>query len=177
MTSLQPRKRLSPPVALAAGLLVGASLSWGFSIGLSEPSPRLSAPLLALSDIDGRRYDASELVGKVVVINFWSTWCRPCLHELPAIDRLAKTLGDRGQVLAVAVGDSIEAVRAYRERSGLSIPLIADEDKTLADQWSVIAVPSTFVLDPSGRITLRVVGEYDWRSQTLIERIRRLSAE
>ncbi len=121
-----------------------------------------AAPALVLKTPAGDVVDLAALRGKVVLVNFWATWCAPCVEEMPALARLRARLATRGfEVLAVNQGEMPARVTAWAERSGLDLPLPMDREKSVARAWKVRALPTTFVVDTAGRIRLFAEGELD----------------
>jgi peroxiredoxin len=143
------------PVALALGLAAGAAEPL-------RPAPGTLAPPLVLKSPAGDVVDLAKLRGKVVLVNFWATWCAPCVEEMPALARLRDRLATRGlDVLAVNQGEMPARVKAFVERTGLDLPIVMDRDKEVARAWKVRALPTTYVVDASGRIRLFAEGELD----------------
>jgi peroxiredoxin len=119
-------------------------------------------PALALRTPSGEAVELAALRGKVVLVNFWATWCAPCVEEMPALARLRTRLAPRGfEVLAVNQGEMPARVTAFAERTGLDLPVLLDREKAVAKAWRVRALPTTFVVDKSGRIRLHAEGELD----------------
>ena len=121
-----------------------------------------ATPALVLRSPAGEAVDLALLRGKVVLVNFWATWCAPCVEEMPALARLRARLAPRGfEVLAVNQGEMPARVTAFAERTGLDLPLLLDREKAVAKAWKVRALPTTFVVDGKGRIRLYAEGELD----------------
>ena len=143
--------------------------------GIHIYDERAEAPQLELIDIAGHAHSLEAYAGRVVVVNFWATWCVPCKKEMPSLERLHVSLQDKGLlVLAIAASDSEDDVRAYQTRTPLVFPLLADETQRITERWSVLAVPTTYVVDRQGKIALRVTGEYDWQGTDIVAHVRRL---
>ncbi len=120
------------------------------------------APDVRYTTLDGQSARLGALKGKVVLVNFWATWCAPCVEEMPALARLREKLAPRGfEVLAVNQGEMPARVTAFTERSNLDIPVALDREKSVAKAWKVRALPTTFVVDAKGRIRLYAEGELD----------------
>jgi thiol-disulfide isomerase/thioredoxin len=135
-------------------------------------SPAAAAPLapwagggtppLVLKTPAGEIVDLARMRGKVVLVNFWATWCAPCVEEMPALARLRDRLAGRGfEVLAVNQGEMPARVRDFTARAGLDLTMLMDRDKEAAAAWKVRALPTTFVVDAAGRIRLFAEGELD----------------
>jgi peroxiredoxin len=130
-----------------------------------RPSPGTAAPALELPGVDGRVHRLADYRGKVMLVNFWATWCEPCREEMPSIERLRRSLhGDPFVVLAVNVGEGAQAARRFADAVQLGSALLLDRDGATASSWGVRALPSTFIVGPDGAIRYRYVGALDWSS-------------
>jgi thiol-disulfide isomerase/thioredoxin len=134
------------------------------ALGLTAPRERRPAPALRLEALSGAEVALADLAGRLVLVNFWATWCEPCVKELPALDALARDLGNRGlTVLAVNVDRGRRAhVARYAERLGLTVPVPLDRDGAVRRAYQVRALPTTYLVGRDGRISGRVLGERPW---------------
>jgi len=145
---------------LALLLLFGAL---GASAQGLRPSPPVAPPALALPGVDGRVHRLADYRGKVVLVNFWASWCGPCREEMPSIERLRRSLrGDPFAILAVNVGESARTVRRFADTLQLGSELLLDRDGGTARAWGARALPSSFVVGPDGNIRYSYVGAFDW---------------
>jgi thiol-disulfide isomerase/thioredoxin len=120
-------------------------------------------PPLALTDLAGKPVDLARLRGRVVLVNFWATWCEPCIAEMPSIARLeAKLHGRPFQVLAVNYGESKAKIEAFLKKSGLKLHVLLDPDEKAADTWGAKGLPMSFLVDANGNVRYFVFGERDW---------------
>jgi len=145
--------------ALAAGLPP-------LSHSLTAAAAKNPAPALKLKDLDGQLHDLAALKGKVVLVNFWATWCPPCRREMPSMERLAQKLrGDNFVVLAVDVGEDADTVHAFSSRmeSPPSFPILLDPHGRTMQAWGVAGLPTTYLIDRQGRIVAGAIGgrEFD----------------
>lgn len=163
------RRRLLTSLA-ALPLLSSTGASSAAGRGLHRPNPRPAAPSLRLSALDGQIHDLSAQRGRVVVINFWSVYCRACKAEMPALNALSQLHPDVS-VWGVAAGDSTETVAAYAEHAAVEFPLLPDPEMATSSAWSVPVLPVTDVIDPRGRIAMRMVGEAHWDQRPLRDQV------
>jgi thiol-disulfide isomerase/thioredoxin len=169
---------------LAAFLLLSAGLSGAQSVvpsrlfqPLAEPGP---AAELALQGLDGRDYTLADFEGRVLLVNFWATWCPPCRKEMPALERLAQHFEDAAfQVVGVNVGESVDRIHGFLETLPVppGFPMLLDRDGAVSRDWGARVVPTTLVVDRESRVVLGAVGEVDFDSPDLREQLRRLMPE
>ena len=115
----------------------------------------------------GRLEDFS---GKFLLLNFWATWCSPCLREMPDLDEVYKVLGpDRLVVLAVSMGEGIKRVQKFIKKRDYSFPIIADPKMEITRLYGVQKIPITYLIDPSGVIIGRALGPRKWSETGLLE--------
>jgi len=134
-----------------------------------------AAPSLELADAGGTVHRLADYRGKVVLLNFWASWCEPCLEELPAIERLRSSLADRGfVVLAVEMGGSARTARAMAHKLGLTFPVLPDRDSSVTKAWGVRLLPASFLVGRDGRVAFSHSGELDWSSAPERRRVEKL---
>lgn len=139
----------SPAAAIPANV-APASTALGGEPGLPAVGER--APDFEYTDAAGTRHTLGELQGKVVILNFWATWCGPCREEMPALDQIAKQYPDKVVVLGINKLEQAEQVAAYSSELGLSFPLIVNPSGDIPDRYGVRALPTTYVVRPDGMI-------------------------
>jgi thiol-disulfide isomerase/thioredoxin len=126
----------------------------------------------------GNALDLSDLRGRVVIVNFWATWCVPCKDELPSLQRLReKMAGKPVEVLTVNYGEMPERVRPFLEKEGLALRVLLDREKDAGRDWRVGGLPMTFVVDAKGRARYSAFGELDWSTGEPLKRVEQLLAE
>ncbi len=152
-------------------LLLAAALFHAGFVQQTKAAPamkplRVSIPAsdFALKDMKGKSVRLSDFRGKVVLLNFWATWCLPCRREMPSLERLYQSYRSRGLVVvAVSIDRASSAkVRAFAEEMDLSFPVLHDPDDLTSPRYGVIGIPYSFLISPAGRIVYRVAGEYAW---------------
>ena len=152
-------------VAALAAIGLGAALPAGASIEITRWPAGKPAPALAGEDLEGRRWRLGELRGRVVLLNFWASWCEPCRAEMPSLQRLVEFHGeDRVTVIAVNFKETAAQASRFLRRTGLRLPVLLDPDGVIARAWEVKVFPTTILFGVDGRPRHRIRGEVDWSS-------------
>ena len=145
------------------------------SPGDAEKSVKSKAPDFSLKDAHGGSLSLSSLRGKVVLINFWATWCPPCKAEMPSMNRLYNEIRNRGfEVVAISTDNSLSTVKDFLARNRIDFPVLFDETKSVTRQYHVFSMPTTFLIDRSGMIVEKFYGEEDWTDPVIRKKIERL---
>jgi cytochrome c biogenesis protein CcmG/thiol:disulfide interchange protein DsbE len=149
---------------LIAGLLLGTCFAAGAPTAFASESSRSlvnqRAPEFARKDLNGRRLDLASYRGKVVLLNFWATWCAPCQVEMPVFAAWERQYGPQGlQVIGISMDDGPEAVRSLVDRLKLDYP-VAMGDAELGERYGgVLGLPLTYLIDRKGRVRAQFEGE------------------
>jgi thiol-disulfide isomerase/thioredoxin len=171
-----PRRRLLLRVAAAASAL--PALWPGVARAAYELRPwpaGKAAPALALPDLDGKVWRLAALQRRVVLLNFWATWCEPCRAELPSLRALQdRHAADGLLVLTVNYQESAATVRRFLASAPSPLPVLLDADGQAAKAWTPRVFPTTVAIDRSGRPRHVVVGEADWDGDAAREWLRPL---
>jgi cytochrome c biogenesis protein CcmG, thiol:disulfide interchange protein DsbE len=142
-----PRARWIAAVGLVVAALVVAEFAGGGSQGIGRAAPPLPTEALRPPAVD-----LAALRGKPALIDFFASWCTPCAEEAPSLQKLSATLGDRATVVAVDWDDAGGPARAFVRRHGWTFPVLADTAGTAGESYGLVGLPTSFVLDPQGRI-------------------------
>jgi peroxiredoxin len=141
-------------LALSVTLVVSSSLVW--AMGSRVPAVGTAAEDFRLVDLEGRQQSLSQYRGKVVLVNFWATWCKPCTTEMPAMQATYDKLREKGfVVLAVNELEDEAKVREHIKQHGHTFPVLMDRDNKVANQFGVFGLPVSVFIDEKG-----VVQEY-----------------
>ena len=127
-------------------------------------------PPLALQDLEGRAHRLEDYRGKVVLVNFWATWCDPCREEMPSIEKLRAALAGRPfEVLAVNLAEPASRIRAFVDKMPMAHPVLLDKDSLAAKAWGARILPASYLVGPDGRIRYYCRGELDWSRESVRE--------
>jgi len=151
-------------VALVWGVLLQAlcaSSAWAQFDKTAWPAKTLT-PAMEAVDLQGKAWNSAELAGKVVVLNFWATWCAPCKDELPTLQTLHDISDAHTVVLTINVREPAARAARYMQSTGMTFPVISDAKGDLAKRWGVTVYPTTILIAPNGQARWRVVGDVDW---------------
>jgi thiol-disulfide isomerase/thioredoxin len=158
-------------LALLAGALL---LGPGHAAAQEVLSPWYGGPTpaLKLKDLEGREHALESYRGKVVLVNFWATWCEPCKEEMPSIERLRQSLAGRPfAVLAVNLAEPDARVQAFLAKLPLGFPVLMDRDAAATKAWKARMLPATFIVGTDGRVRYSYIGELDWSREPVRRQI------
>jgi peroxiredoxin len=148
-------------VAVLAASFAFVALQQKKGYGLAEGA---TAPPLRLTTLQGEEVDRESYRGRVVLVNFWATWCPPCVEEMPSLERLHRALGAEGLVvLGVSIDEDDGALQDFVKRARVTFPILRDPGgRKAAAAWRTTGWPETFVIDGTGRIVRKIVGPARW---------------
>jgi len=131
----------------------------GGSPGAESPMVGKPAPDFTLDLLDGKKFHLAENQGQVVILDFWATWCGPCIQAMPQVERVAKEFGDRGvKLVAVNLQEAPKDIKAMLERHKLEMTVALDRDGVVADKYAATAIPQTVIIDKAGTVSRLFVG-------------------
>lgn len=151
-------------------------LFWGPAGFLTVSSAAQKAADFSLKGIDGKTYTLSAYKGKVVLLNFWATWCPACVEELPSLKKLsAEFKGQDFQVLAVSLDSGEGPIKDFLAHEPLPFPVLEDPGRKVAfDLYAVFGIPASFLIDKQGGLEGRYYGSRDWTSPDMVQKIKAL---
>jgi peroxiredoxin len=134
------------------------------TLGILRPVEQSEALDFALPDLEGRPVRLREFRGKLVLLNFWATWCTPCLHEMPSMERLYQTFKQTPFVLLAVSTDrqGAQAAGPFVENLKLTFPVLLDSAAEVSRHYGVRGLPTSYLIDPDGRIIGAAIGGRDW---------------
>ena len=135
------------------------------------------APQFSVKDRSGQLYSLNDFRGKVVLVNFWATWCPPCIEEMPSMDSLQKTLDqEKFSIIAISVDDSWDSVDTFIKSSDLDLNIYSDFEGKVAKLYGTHKVPETYILNKEGIVVRKILGEIDWTSPKVLSYLKELGA-
>ena len=151
-----------------AALLLCAAAGLSVTHGGADPARFIpwtdaTTPPLVLNDLAGASRSLDDYRGRVVLVNFWATWCEPCRDEMTSMQKLRERLADRPfAVVLVNYGEARARVADFVKRESIAFPVLLDPNQDARRAWRVRLLPSSFVIGPDGRVRYSVIGEIDW---------------
>ena len=167
-----PRRRF---LATATGLALAALApsAWALAKGLTPLETPMPAPALRLQDLEGKTIDLAQYRGRVVLVNFWATWCPPCRKEFPSLGRVRKLFKpEEFEVLAVNVDEDRATALAFAGSPGF--PILLDTNSKATMTWPIKGLPTSFLIDPQGRLAYSLAGEQEFDDPEVVDAIRGL---
>jgi thiol-disulfide isomerase/thioredoxin len=137
----------------------GAEGSEGGTEGLESALVGKPAPEIELKSLDGQQFQLTSKKGKIIILDFWASWCGPCLQVMPQVDRVAHEFEEQGVLLfAVNLEETPEKVKAAMERLKLSTTVLLDQDGRVAEKYGATSIPQTVIIDREGKVVRLYVG-------------------
>jgi len=148
-----------------AGLLIIFAIP-GYNQGEASPAGRAAKPFSFA--VDGKPAQLSDYRGKVVVLNFWATWCPPCVDETPSLVALQKYIEPKGgTIIGISLDEDEQAYTQFVQQNGIDFPTYRDPSKNIPEEYGTYMYPETYIIDRHGRIARKLVGAQDWMSPAM----------
>ena len=162
------------PLAIVAGMLAASLLMWDAlrdrSVNAGDPAPEFS-----VVTEDGRTLTRASFGGKVLILNFWASWCQPCREETPSMERMHRQLKEKGVVLlGISVDKNPEKYKSFLQRYGVTFPTSHDPAMKVSDSYSTYRYPETYVIGRDGRVVEKIVGRKNWMDPGFIKSLEAL---
>jgi cytochrome c biogenesis protein CcmG/thiol:disulfide interchange protein DsbE len=131
-----------------------------------------SAPVFSIKADDGRTYTQADFGGKVLILNFWATWCPPCREELPSLDALQRTLGPKGLVvLAVSVDKDEKVYRDFLVANKVAMTTARDPSQEINRKYGTVQFPESYIIDRSGKVVVKIINTTDWMAEQMVKNV------
>jgi len=165
-------RRLYVVVAALTGLLLSQSVFCGELIPFPQ-NPE--TPPLELPDLSGQQHNINDYKGKVILVNFWASWCQPCLREMPSMQRLHQAMHGRPfSILAVDVEESKSKVWRFKKLLNITFTTLLDSKGTVIKDWGIQIYPTSYLIDSEGHIRYGVQGALEWDNEEVKQLIETL---
>ena len=165
----------------AALLLFALSISAANAKELKLLTPRAAPSALALLDLDGKPHTLADYKGRVVLINFWASWCPPCRAEMPSMQRLKDAMKNEPfSILAVNMAETETEVRQFlkdikdMKDAKLDFTILMDKDGKALKEWKLFVFPTSYVLDAEGKLRYSLLGSVEWDESDTLKKIEAL---
>lgn len=150
----------------------------GIDTYLKEFDGDHSSFVIQLPDTDGLMINKQDFTGKVTLVNFWATWCPPCIEEIPSLNRLKNKMSDQPfELISINYAEDNKTIKDFLREVNVEFPVLLDHDGDFANSLGIITYPSTFVIDTHGKIKYGVNAAIEWDSPELIEKLEALIHE
>ncbi|MBC8494353.1 MAG: TlpA family protein disulfide reductase [Candidatus Thioglobus sp.] len=166
------KKTLLALLLITAGIVQAASLK--------PYTGKITNPQVQLKDLSGNIHTLEQYKGQVVLVQFWATYCPPCVKEMPSMNKLQDKLAKAGvafKILAIDMAESKAEVEAFVKRIKPEFTILMDESGSSIQAWNVFAAPSNFLINKQGEIAYTLFGGVEWDSTEIIETITQLSQQ
>jgi peroxiredoxin len=131
-----------------------------------------TAPEFSVKTESGKTVTAKDFGGKLLLLNFWATWCPPCVQETPSLNELSQNLGSKGLVvLGVSVDKDEKAYREFIERFHLGYLTARDPEQTINTKYGTVQYPESYLIDANGKVVEKFVGEENWSTEQMIQHV------
>ena len=158
--------------ALPTGNKAGHS---GLDVTLKPFISNMEPLAIELSTVDGVPFKRNSFVGQVTLVNFWASWCGPCVEEIPALNRLRDTMqGKPFELISINYAEQPDKIRAFLDTVEVDFPVLLDEDGSYSARWNVLVYPATFVIAKDGNIAYGVNGAIAWDSDDIVTQLEAL---
>ena len=165
----------TPENAGGKDMILVKNIDYFSVLGISKPKSEFDAVDFSTESLDGQKVALSDFRGKVVFLNFWATWCDPCKAEVKDIDTLWDTLKDEDfALMAVDLREDKRKIKSVMKQRGIDFPVYLDPRGKIASSYRIGGIPTTFIINPDGKVVGRAVGPRDWGSKESIEFMRSL---
>ena len=144
-------------------------------LGIVRFDEKIKTQNFILKRLDGNEVSLQDYRGKIVFLNFWATWCLPCLVEMPSMEKLYNEFKDKGfTILAIDMQEDADSVSVFKEKYKLNFPILLDSDGSVGQFYGVRSIPTTYLVDREGYLIGSAIGARDWASKSAFLLINKL---
>jgi cytochrome c biogenesis protein CcmG, thiol:disulfide interchange protein DsbE len=132
-----------------------------------------AAPDFTITADNGRTITTANFGGRLLVLNFWATWCQPCVEEVPSLDQFAKEMGEAGVVvLGVSVDKNPKLYRDFLSRSHVSFMTARDPDAKISGDYGTFKYPESYIIDSKGKVVQKIIGATNWTDGSMVNAVK-----
>jgi peroxiredoxin len=134
-----------------------------------------TAPDFSITADNGRTISRSDFGGKLLVLNFWATWCPPCIQELPSLDEFQRELANQGVVvLGVSVDKDEKAYKRFLDRAKVSFVTARDPENKINAQYGTFKYPESYIINRDGKVVMKIINATDWTDEKMVSYVKSL---
>jgi peroxiredoxin len=166
--------QIAPQIALA--LMMGA-FCFALYSSLHETIVNAGdkAPGFSITADNGKTFTPKDFGGKLLLVNFWATWCPPCVEEIPGLNEMARELGPKGLViLAISQDKDATAYKQFLEKNPLAFPTVRDPSENIQLGYGTLQIPESYLIDQNGKVVEKYISSQPWASPRMIEHVQSL---
>ena len=136
-----------------------------------KPKIAKPAPVFTLKRLKGGDISLEDLKGKTVLLHFWATWCKPCIKEMPTMEKFYNTFKDKKfEILAISIDrGNVRGVESFVKMTGMTFPVLLDQDQTIRKKYFINGLPTSYLIDDKGKLKGYISGERDWSGKDAIQ--------
>lgn len=132
-----------------------------------------TAPYFSITTDSGKRISTKDFGGKLLVLNFWATWCPPCIQEMPSLDRFSRDMANQGVVvLGVSVDKNEQTYKQFLQRAQLAFNTARDPEANISADYGSFKWPETYIINDKGKVVAKYIGDRDWTDPNLVSSIK-----
>lgn len=171
------RKRVDLLVRTGIGVLICAFI-WTVANAIREPHITVAgdvAPDFAVTTERSSRVTLKDFQGRVLVLNFWASWCGPCIEETPSLNEFQRALQGSGvAVLGISIDRDEQAYRGFLKRFGVRFETARDPERKISSEYGTFQIPESYIIDKTGRVAGKVISNQNWMDPKVISAVKRL---
>ena len=158
---------------LAFSTLCAIGLALAGPAGAQELKVGDQAPNFKITTDDGRTVTPANFGGKVLVLNFWASWCAPCVSEAPSLEAFERQMGPQGVVVVgVSIDTNEKRYRQFLDRFRITFPTARDPEANLSASYGTFLIPETYVIDSTGKVRLKIISDQNWMDPDFVTRVK-----
>ena len=158
---------------LGGALFLALRLRSPHPVNIGDTAPDFTLPALSQSSLSLHGFTR-----QVVVLNFWATWCPPCVEETPSLEKFYEQMRPRGvTVVGVSVDQDEAALQAFAAKQHISFSILRDPDQSVANRYGTFKFPETYIIDQEGKVAEKLIGAVDWQDPRLVAFVRELAGK